>query len=133
MKLSRRFSPAADLFTEFDQFFNRAFSRPLLPGTRRSTSFGVYEADDAWHLRTDLPGFRKEEVSLRLEEGILHLSAEHDEEGDHPFHSKIERTFRVPDNIDVTAIGAKLENGVLDVTLPKAAEEKPDVLRVEVQ
>jgi len=133
MKLSRRFYPTADLFSEFDQFFNRAFSRSLLPGARQSNgAFGVYEAEQAWHLRTDLPGFAKEEITLRLEDGVLHLNAERDEKNQHSFHSRIERTFRVPDNVDVGGIEARLANGVLEVTLPKLKEDRPENFRIEV-
>lgn len=134
MKLSRRLNhPAVDLFSEFDHFFNRAFSRSLLPGTRRSNGeFGVYEAKDTWHLRTDLPGFARENIDLRMEEGVLHLSAERDDDGQ-AFHSRIDRSFQVPDNIDVAGIEAHLANGVLEVILPKLAPAEPEVVRIEVK
>ena len=133
MKLSRRFlSPTVDFFPDFDQLFNRAFSHSFLPGSgRRAESFSVFESDDAWHLRTDLPGFRKEDVSLRLEEGVLHLSARR-EEG-HSFHAEAERRFRLPDNINTAEIGARLEDGVLEVTLPKVAPDQPETLNIEVK
>jgi len=134
MKLSRQFhNPAAELFSEFDQFINRAFSRSPLVGTRRSDgAFGVYEEHEAWHLRTDLPGFAKKDVSLRLEDGVLHLGATQ-QEGEPSFHSRVERTFRVPDNIDPARIEARLENGVLEVVLPKHEVKEPESLHIEIQ
>ncbi|MFP6859298.1 MAG: Hsp20/alpha crystallin family protein [Roseibacillus sp.] len=135
MKLSRRFSnPAVDLLSEFDQLFSRAFNRPVFLGEERNTggAIGAYEADAAWHLRTDLPGFTKEDVELRLEDGVLHLAAER-KDSEHPFHSRIERTFRVPDHIDPAGITARLENGILELTLPKLEPKAPDSLRIEVK
>lgn len=134
MKLSRRFSnPAIDLLSEFDHLFNRAFNRPVFLEDRNTGgAIGVYEADAAWHLRTDLPGFTKEDVELRLEDGVLHLAAER-KDSKHPFHSRIERTFRVPDHIDPAGITARLENGILELTLPKLGPKAPDSLRIEVK
>lgn len=134
MKLSRPFNAtAADLFNEFDHFFNRALSRPLLAGARqRHGAFGVYEADSAWHLRTDLPGFRKEDLSLRFEEGTLHLKAER-EENTRTFPASVERSFRVPDNVDATRIEARLENGVLEIVLPKVEQDQPASRSIEIQ
>lgn len=139
MKLNRPYSnAAADVLSEFDHLFNRAFSRSFIPGaTRSGESFSVFEADDAWRLRTDLPGFQKDDVNLRLQDGVLHLTAEVAEKGGDQdyaaFRSNVARSFRLPDNIDVSAIGARLENGVLEITLPKAEIENPEPLQIEVK
>lgn len=131
MKLSNRFSNPTNLLSEFDQFFNRAFQRPLSVN-RESNPVGVYEADQAWLLRTDLPGFSKKDVTLRLEDGVLYLTAER-EEAEHGFQSRIERTFRTPDNIDPNGITARLEDGVLAITLPKVTPDLPENLSIEVK
>lgn len=132
MKLSRRINHPADLLSEFDHFFSRAFSQPLVPASRREHSaVGIYEAESAWFLRTDLPGFEKSEVTLKFEDGGLHLRAERDE-NTHPFVSRIERTFKVPENIDPTAISANLKDGVLEITLPKVEVEQVDGYSIEI-
>ena len=93
-------------------------------------SFGVFESDDAWLLRTDLPGFRKEDVSLRLEDGVLHLAANREE--DQVFHTNVERKFRLPDNINTGEIVARLEDGVLEISLPKLEPDQPETLNIEI-
>ena len=130
MKLSNRFSNPTSLLSEFDQFFDRAFRRPLHAG--RQSNLGVYEADDAWHLRTDLPGFTKEELNLTFDKGVLFLVAERKEGDNHPFQSRIERTFRTPKNVNPEGITARLEAGVLEMILPKVAPETPERLEIKI-
>lgn len=132
MNLSRKISYSADLLTEFDHFFNRAFKRSLVPLARRENStVGVYEADHAWFLRTDLPGFKKSEISLKFEDGVLRVRAER-EESNHPFQGPVERHLRVPENIDPGNITARLSEGVLEITLPKLETENAGGLNIEI-
>ena len=114
MNLSNRIFSPADLFAGFDHLFERSQRHPLRPADK----VGVYEADHAWILRTDLPGFSREDLSLHFEEGVLSLSAERENE-EHAFQSRTERTFRTPEHVDPDRISARLEDGVLEITLPK--------------
>ena len=130
MKLSNRFNSPGAFLSEFDQFFDRAFGRPLF--ANREANLGVYEADDAWHLRTDLPGFTKEQIKLRFEDGLLTLTAEREENENHPFQSRVERSFRTPEHVNPEAISARLEHGVLEIVLPKVTPETPDRLEIKI-
>lgn len=114
MNLSNRIFSPVDLLAGFDHLFDRSLRQPLRPADK----VGVYEADHAWILRTDLPGFSREDLSLRFEKGVLSLRAERENE-EHAFHSRTERTFRTPEHVDPDEISARLEDGVLEVTLPK--------------
>lgn len=87
---------------------------------RNDASYGVriVETDAAWVLQTDLPGFSKKEVSLSFQKGTLRLVGERDNPTD-GFPSKIERSFQVAKELDVAQLSATLENGLLEVTIPK--------------
>ena len=75
----------ADLLPDFDHITNHAFKRSLGPLARREPStLGIYEADHACLLRTDLPGFKNSKVSLKFEEGVLRVRAEGILEITHP-------------------------------------------------
>lgn len=100
---------------------------------RNDTSHGVriVETDAAWVLQTDLPGFSKEDVSLSFQKGTLRLVGERDNPTD-AFPSKIERSFQVAKELDVERVSATLENGLLEITIPKPTVGTNDPIEIEV-
>ena len=126
---------------------NHRYFQPfnLLPGWQRGLSLpprsrahesppqktAVYETDSAWLVQTDLPGFCSEDVSLSLEKDQLRLLAERDN-SPHGFRSRIERTFHIMEEVDEEAISAKLENGLLEITLPKKREDQAGPFEIKV-
>lgn len=92
--------------------------------------------------KADVPGLRKEEVKVELEDDrILLISGERkrdmEDKGD-TWH-RIERSsgsfmrrFRLPENAKVDQVKASMENGVLTVTVPKSEAKKPDVKSIKI-
>ena len=97
------------------------------PRTFASPLVDVFENDDEYLLVADLPGVTDAEIQLRYEGDILYLEA-HRAADQHVFR----RTFEVSDRVEADAIEAKLERGVLTVTLPKAASARPRQIPVHV-
>lgn len=79
--------------------------------------YELYEADDEFVLSVELPGFDREEIDVRWDEGTLFISAEHEDEsvGRQRTYS---RRFRIPKEIEADDITAEYRNGVLEVRLP---------------
>ncbi|CAM6105907.1 unnamed protein product [Calypogeia fissa] len=100
------------------------------------------EADDALVYKADLPGLKKEDIKVELEDGrVLQISGErsHEEErkGDRwhtveRSHNKFVRRFKLPDNAHTDSVSAKVENGVLTVTVPKIQTKPPEKKMIEV-
>ncbi|XP_010520294.1 PREDICTED: 17.6 kDa class I heat shock protein 3-like [Tarenaya hassleriana] len=92
------------------------------------------ETPEAHVFKADMPGLKKEEVKVEVEDGnILQISGERNrekEEKDDTWHrverasGKFTRRFRLPENARMEEIKASMENGVLTVTVPKVPEEK---------
>lgn len=98
----------------------------------------VIEAEDAIHLRMDLPGLTPDEVTIEIERDLLTISGEFksdDETG--RYHARERRTgafkraLRLADTLDASQAAATFENGVLALTLPRLPEAQPR--RIEVK
>ena len=99
----------------------------------------VKEHDDHYELDVDLPGFKKDELSLELKDGYLVINAskgfdkEEKEEKSGRFVRReryagsMSRTFYVGEDIKQEDIHAKYEYGVLKLSVPKPQERKPQV------
>jgi HSP20 family molecular chaperone IbpA len=85
----------------------------------------VFENDDEYLLVGDLPGVEAEQLDLRVERGVLIL----DTSGASP-EWEYRREFKLSDDVDPEAIGAKLDDGVLELKLPKRAEVKPRKIQI---
>ncbi|XP_010262690.1 PREDICTED: 17.3 kDa class I heat shock protein [Nelumbo nucifera] len=101
------------------------------------------ETPTAHVFKADVPGMKKEGVKVEVEDGrILQISGERSlekEEKNDTWHrverssGKFLRRFRLPENAKVDQVRAKMEDGVLTVTVPKVKEvKKPDVKSIEI-
>ncbi|XP_047053393.1 16.9 kDa class I heat shock protein 1-like [Lolium rigidum] len=100
------------------------------------------ETPEAHVFKADLPGVKKEEVKVEVEDGnVLVISGERTKEKEdknEKWHrverssGKFVRRFRLPENTKVEEMKAGLENGVLTVTVPKAEVKKPEVKAIEI-
>ncbi|MEZ4469246.1 MAG: Hsp20/alpha crystallin family protein [bacterium] len=89
----------------------------------------VFGNDDGFVLVADLPGVRVEDLTVELDKGLLTVAGLRrlGLDGENPDTPTFEyrRRFQVPDEIDGERVAARLEHGVLTVTLPRAEAHKP--------
>jgi HSP20 family protein len=147
MSIVRRssvFDPFADLWVDpFDAF------RSIVPASSDSDTTAFVNARMDWKetpeahvFKADLPGVKKEEVKVEVEDGnVLVVSGERSrekEDKNEKWHrverssGKFVRRFRLPENAKVEDVKAGMENGVLTVTVPKAEIKKPEVKAIEI-
>ena len=113
----------------FDSFWNR--KNPLY-GKRAKNMMktDVRETDDSYELDIDLPGFKKDEITAKLEDGYLTVSAskgldkdKQDKKGNYirreRYAGAMSRSFYIGDSITQDEIKAKFENGILQLSIPK--------------
>jgi HSP20 family protein len=99
----------------------------------------IMETSTAYVLRADLPGVGRDKINVEIRGSKLTIQGERpieDEPQDTEYHHMeretgyFERTFTLPGNIDVDRAKATYADGVLDLVLPKSAEEQPDTITV---
>lgn len=132
---------AEQLFDRFQRFFQEASLLPAGLGFgREAMSFAdwtpvvdIQETPDAYVLTAELPDVKREDVRVTIDNGVLVLAGERrqeKEEKNRRFHrmersfGRFERSFSLPEAIDEQKVGAAFRDGVLHVTLPKAASKK---------
>lgn len=97
--------------------------------TSRSTA-DLFEDEDHYFVRLEIPGVRKEEIDLELHDHRLSLSFERSR-ADREVPERVERVVAVPEGVDAGKVEARLEDGVLTVTLPKTPEVKPVEIKID--
>ncbi|XP_028796781.1 18.1 kDa class I heat shock protein-like [Neltuma alba] len=120
---------------------------PLAGFPSEMSSFAHAEVDwketPAAHVfKADVPGMKKDEVKVEIEEGkILQISGRRNREQEEKTDTwhRIERSsgsfsrrFRLPEDAKVDQVKAAMENGVLTVTVPREGVKKPDVRFIEI-
>jgi HSP20 family protein len=139
-----RWSPFGDL----DEFFGR-LPRDLLSRQSGAVAEGVdwrpaaniTENDNEYTIKADLPEVKREDIDVSVANGVLTLSGERryekstENEREHrreTFHGTFQRSFAIPEDVDVKAIKADTKDGVLVIHLPKQEAQKPESISIKV-
>ena len=124
----------------FDDFFDNDFSLfPAIAGrdplygkhARNLMKTDVRETESSYELDVDLPGFKKDEITLELKDGYLTISAakglDKDQQGKYirqeRYAGACSRGFYVGNAVDPKDVSARFEDGILKISLPKQAQQ----------
>jgi len=89
----------------------------------------IKELDDKYEMAVEMPGFNKEDIQIKMEDGYITISASKEEkEEDKKSYIRKERTISCNrsyyvGNVKEDTIKAKYDNGILDISIPKEVEE----------
>ena len=127
---------------EFDQMLGRFFGSQQDASGQRLAPYGVDIREDADHfyVEAELPGFKKDEIDITLENQTLTIAAQRGEEnrreskGELLLHerrySRFQRSFTLPPTVNEGSVNARLADGILTITLNKREESKPRRIQV---
>jgi HSP20 family protein len=131
------YDPFAEVFpTLFRSFFDEGAGQrgegPQAAGNQAvPMRVDVSEADNAYTVKADLPGVPKESIHVDIDGNRVTIRAEVKRESEHKegkrvlrserYYGSFARSFALTDEIDEDKAGAKYDNGVLELTLPKKA------------
>lgn len=136
--------PRNSLF-DFDNLWNGFFT-PMLRHEGESAFFTprieMKEKDDQYLISAELPGVKKEDVHLTLQDGVLAIEAESKQEDKEEKDGKVirqerrygkfYRSFTVGQNVQESDITAHFEDGVLTLTAPKATPVAPEKRQISI-
>ncbi|MBX3187048.1 MAG: Hsp20/alpha crystallin family protein [Labilithrix sp.] len=97
-------------------------------------AFEIKETKNAYEFRADMPGVKESDLELTVSGNRLTISgkreAEREEESERYFatervYGSFVRSFTLPEDVDAPNVSAKLESGVLSITVPKKPETQP--------
>lgn len=143
MRRPRYEMPLARMRDQFSQIFEQPdFALSDLLGGGWMPAVDVLEDKDKFTVKAELPGFKREELDVCIEDNSLILSGERksdEERKDGEFHrserfyGRFHRVISLPSSVDLNQIQAKYQDGVLTVTLPKSAHARAKQIEVGIE
>ncbi len=128
-----------DVGRQFDWLLGGNIRSPASAGW--SPAIDVREHENGFAVTAELPGLKAEDVELKIENGVLSLIGEKKDEKEEGTegssrhvierrYGRFERSFTLPRGVDTEKVTAKFDDGVLTVTVPKAASAKPKKIAI---
>ena len=136
------FEYSNDLLDSFQNFEKNFFSE--IGRSFSGFNTDIQDTGKEYVLEAELPGFNKEDIHVDVQDGVLTISAKHEEKQDEKDeksgkyvrrerrYGSYQRSFTL-DGVDPKSIQATYENGVLKLTLPKEQPAVPETRRIEIQ
>ena len=127
-----------DRFFDTDRFFGFPHSNlsrfPVLP------KINIIEKEEAFYIEAETPGMTEKDISVEFHAGLLSLKGRHDQKSENDdyhvrefSHHSFERSFRLNDQVDPDKVTARMDQGVLKVTLPKKEQAKLKKIEVKIE
>ena len=120
-----------DFYNMIDDFFSNS------PSTKRNLindtfKIDVKENEQAFSIEAELPGIKREDISIELHDGVLSIAVQHDEKKEEKTDLYIHRERRFGSmqrsirlgEINESEVSAKFEDGVLNIKVPKAQNQE---------
>jgi len=126
----------------FDDWFNR-FVRPRMPGTGTPLEISIDVTQDAnsYSVKADIPGVKKEDISVSIDGNVVTIGAEVKRESEEKkgetvlreerYVGQMQRSFSLPTEVDQGKAEAKYADGVLRLTLPKKPGSERKTLAIQ--
>jgi len=132
-----------DIFDKMDKSFDSLMKRNSFPAIiLRNMRTDIAATEKAYTVTMDVPGFKKENIKISIDEDILIVVAEKHAKTESTDKEVItcercdgrcERHVRLSDDVDVDKITAKVEDGVLIITIPRKERPEKDIKTIDIQ
>jgi HSP20 family protein len=126
----------------FEQTMSRSRSEEGIASSTWTPAVDIYETPEAIVMQADLPGLRREDIDIQIQDNTLTLRGERRfaKDAQEENYLRIERaygafqrSFTLPATVHPEKVRAVFRDGILELTLPKAEETKPKKIAIEVR
>ena len=116
----------------------RRVVRQWVGNNQHSLSVNIREEDEAYILSALVPGLKADDLNIQILDDVIRIEGEYTQDENEYLmqelpHGSFTRTLRMPAAIDANHVEAKIADGVLTLTLPKAESAKPKKIKVSVK
>ena len=137
------FEPFETLKREIERLFDDFGTLDIFENTRNFAmpNLDIYETDKSIVIEADIPGYDKKDISIRLDDDILTISAEKNDSKEEKgrnyikrerYIGKFERSIKLPDYIDIEKTKATFKDGVLKIDIPKLPEKAKKIKQIKI-
>jgi len=113
----------------------RRVVRPWVENREHTLGINVHEQDDAYVLSALVPGLKAEDLNIQILDDVIRIDGEYKPDENEYLLNELPngsftRTLRLPSTIEADSVEAKITDGVLTLTLPKAESARPKKIQV---
>ena len=133
-------------FSDFDDLFEGFFSprrsSPSTDGGALVPAIDVTETDNEYLIKAEVPGVKKEDLDVSVQDGVLTINAESKYESEEKKegrlirqerrYGKYVRSMRLGKDVDSAKVKAEYKDGILELKLPKVEEVKPKKIAIDI-
>ncbi len=139
------FEDLEDFQREMNHLFDVGLRRPLKVSNEDALwvpTVDIVDEKDQIKVKADLPGMKKEEIEVNLENDVLSIKGEKKEEKEikerdfirsERYYGAFHRAFSLPSSVDAVKVNAVYKDGVLEITLPKKEGAKSKQIKVDIK
>lgn len=133
------------IFEDFNQWFNLIthdnFQNNIENNTNWEPNFDIFQNDDDYIIKSELAGLAKKDVNIEIDGELLKISGERkfefkNENSNHQFHGinygNFEKSYRLPEDVLIDKISAKMDNGILLITIPTIKPAIPVTKKIKI-
>jgi len=110
-------------FSTIDRVFDNAYNQ-----TSSYKQTNITKNDEDWTIKIAVPGLTKDDIKISLKESILTINYEKPKDDYSPFVNSFNRVYEVPSDVDEKNITGTVENGILEIILPKSKKKSSERL-----
>ena len=138
------YKPARTVLNEIDSLFDNFWNIDRLTDSSQNfqPSFNISQNKTSYFIDTDLPGIDKKDINISIDDDMITISGErkinqkHDDRYQRYNNSNygaFEKSFHIPDDANIDKIDAKMDNGVLTISIKKAEKVSADIRKISIK